>query len=59
MREGVVRAHQDGCSGVHEEYSSDRAGDGHTRKTIRKVLASWEPKYRQEARPGLPGAGEM
>jgi hypothetical protein len=32
---------------------------GHARKTIRKVLAGSEPKYRQEARPGLPGAEEM
>lgn len=59
MRDGSVRAHHDGCSGVQEEHSPDRAGDGAYAQNDPQGLGGMGAEVPEKARPDLPGAGEM
>ena len=57
VRDGSVRAHQDGRSGVPEEYSSDRPGDGPYAQDDPQDSSGLGAEVPEEARPGLPGDG--
>src|SRR4030067_1673402 len=57
VRDGSVRAHQDGRSGVSEEYSSDRAGDGPYAQNDPQGSSGLGDEVPKAPRTGLPGDG--